>query len=342
MAFKKHRFVIAVCVAAIAAVAAVMYIFRSSLFPGGENKEDPSALIPEEPDASQNKDQPADQEHSVRVALNSYEVWRADDLGFVFVTADLHIENEAEENLLPAHFHTSEGIFLSRIDEYVRQIEEHSYDLNKAGVSEMPDLSAASSDAVFLIPVKDRSLSYVEIYCDLSSEEGIRIDLSDHVQDISLIAIETPAPEETAVPEKEETVVETAKAEITVYQALDITDEMFFMISPDGSRMQYSIPSSDRVYAIEIGVNVLSDDSVVISSALFVPEGYQEGYAAMDASLRSMKETNIIGRTIPQEERGFLFFEVYGPEYSPVSYRGTLYLSLEGEEEMLSAAVDLK
>ena len=54
-----------------------------------------------------------------------------------------------------------------------------------------------------------------------------------------------------------------------------------------------------------------------------------------------MKETNIIGRRISGKDTGFLFFEVYGPEYNPVSYSGLLQLVLGETGQILNVNVNL-
>ena len=104
--------------------------------------------------------------------------------------------------------------------------------------------------------------------------------------------------------------------------------------------MQYYIPSSDRVYALEIEALSLAETGIVINAAEFIPDGYDSGFQAMDAGIRSMKETNIIGRTINEEDSGFLFFDVFGPAYTPVSYSGTLRLYLDSGA-VLNVSVNL-
>lgn len=304
-------------------------IFRKPLT---EDKTEESSL-PEVTEPVTTED-PADTgAFGVRAALKSHEVYRLDDLSFTFVIAVFDIHAPAGETITLDHFHTDEGIYLDRIQEYETELEEHSYYPGRKNV--MFSLVSAKEDyeAALLIPVADKAKKSLTLICDLEGIEDFTIDLEKNIiTDGSSLYAEKG---------KTEVISDDETYSLIVNDALEITDELFYMTDGEGNRIDYTIPSAVRVYAFEIEARRLGDDSVVISDALFIPEGYEEGYHAMNGAIRSMKESNMIGRSIQKEDRGFLFFEVYGPEYSPVTYNGVLYLFLEGKDEPLSIQVNL-
>lgn len=329
---KKQPGVKAAAIIILLMIAAVLLgsIFRNSLFPKreeGENRPDEEPVIHESiaPDESEGQ--------SVRAALKTCDVYRLDDLDFAFAIAILKMHAPSGETVTLDHFHTDEGIYLNETGEYVKALEEHSYWLGRRNV--MFSLVSVKEDyeAAVFIPVISKEKETLTLICDLEGIEDMTLRLDQNVITDG----------ESLYAEKggEQTLSDDATYSMRVSSALDITDEMFYVTDPDGNRMQYVIPSANRVYAMQIDVRLLADDSVVITDAEFIPEGYESGFHAMNGSIRSMKETNIIGRSIQEEDRGFLFFEVFGPEYSPVTYRGVLLLSLEGKDEPLSIQVDL-
>ena len=240
---------------------------------------------------------------SVRAALKTFDVYRLDDLDFAFVIAILDIESPEHQTVTLDHFRTDEGIFLNAVESWEKKLEEHSYYLGRRNVMFSLVSDKDRYDAALFIPIKDADKKSITLSSDLAGIEDMVIDLEKNViTDGSSLYAEK---KEGEVISDEETY------SMVVMDALDITDEMLYMEAADGSRMQYRIPATNR------------------------------GYHALDGSIRSMKETNLIGRSIVTEDRGFLFFEVYGPEYSPVTYRGVLFLYLEGKDEPLHINVNL-
>lgn len=267
---------------------------------------------------------------SVRAALKTWEVYRLDDLDFVFVLADLHIETQPGKVITLDHFVTSEGVSLSDTGAYVAALEDHAYYVGRRNV--MFSLVSAQSayDAFVFIPVKDSSADEIVLSCDLDGVEDMRIDLNRNI-----VTDGSPLYYEAG-----EVIADTDMYHISLFQALDITDEMF-LIETGGEQMQYTIPAANKVYAFEISVRALDEQPVVITDAVFIPDGYVTGYHAMAEGIRSMKETNIIGRQISGKDTGFLFFEVYGPEYNPVSYSGLLQLVLQETGQTINVNVNL-
>ncbi len=314
----------------ILVIAAVLlgFIFHLVISGGKSADQDtPDAGIHESTD-------PADTgKKSVRAALKTFDVYRLDDLDFAFVIAILDIESPEHQTVTLDHFRTDEGIFLNAVESWEKKLEEHSYYLGRRNVMFSLVSDKDRYDAALFIPIKDADKKSITLSSDLAGIEDMVIDLEKNViTDGSSLYAEK---KEGEVISDEETY------SMVVMDALDITDEMLYMEAADGSRMQYRIPATNRVYAMELSVESLAEDAVVISDAEFIPEGYESGYHALDGSIRSMKETNLIGRSIVTEDRGFLFFEVYGPEYSPVTYRGVLFLYLEGKDEPLHINVNL-
>lgn len=328
---KQHGLKTAGIVLSLLIIAVLIgFIFRGELF---GNKES-SGNLPHGESAQPETKDPADtQATGVRAALKTWDVYRLDDLDFDFVIAVLSVEVPADKAVALDHFRTDEGISLGSVSSYAKELEEHSYYLGRRNVMFSLVPGKEKYDAAVFIPLKDSSKENLILSCDLEGIEDMKIDLAKNVvTDGSSLYVSAS---------QGEVISDEESYSLTVSRALDITDEMFYMVDSEGGRMQYRIPSANRVYAFEITAHALGSDSVVITDAEFIPDGFEEGYYAMDGSIRSMKETNIIGRSILTEDSGFLFFEVYGPEYSPVTYHGVLFLYLEGQDGPISIPVDL-
>ena len=296
---------------------------------GGCGKPEEADITPVPEQTAKTEDNETE-DGSVRAALKTWEVYRLDDLDFVFVLACLHIETQPGTVITLDHFVTSEGVSLSDTGAYVTALEDHAYYVGRRNV--MFSLVSAQSayDAFVFMPVKDSSAKEITLACDLDGVDDMHIDLSRNiVTDGSSLYYEAS-----------EVIADTDMYHISLFRALDITDEMF-LIETGGEQMQYTIPAADKVYAFEISVRAKDDQPVVITDAVFIPDGYVTGYHAMAEGIRSMKETNIIGRRISGKDTGFLFFEVYGPEYNPVSYSGLLQLVLGETGQILNVNVNL-
>ena len=72
------------------------------------------------------------------------------------------------------------------------------------------------------------------------------------------------------------------------------------------------------------------------------PNGSDEEYHALDASITSSKINNLISRNIREGERGGLFFEMYNPNESGIKYNGTLKLKFSNSDNWLSIKTELQ
>ena len=82
-------------------------------------------------------------------------------------------------------------------------------------------------------------------------------------------------------------------------------------------------------------------DVIVIEDARYVPSDGRETLTALEASVRSMKQENILGREIREADEGTIFFYAFDPDDRPVSYDGVLKLKLKGNDTWIDVNVRL-
>jgi len=302
----------------IAAEAGLYFVKKSN----GEKAESTPAATAEvtaEPTASAS----ADLSRS-KVSLGSYKAYKSTSLGFGFIAADMTVDSKYDIDL--SLFETEESLKLSNASAYREMLEDAGYGSYIEGtVEEKIEGSDTEYSVKLFIPVKDLSQTSLILYSDFGKNAKYTMRFNDAEElDAEETAEPTSTPTAEAVVENEE---KTFK--MTVLGSLEVSgDEML----SDG--MSMSLPSTARVFAFRIQADSLTSDSVVVEEALFLANN-DELYSAEGASVSSMKYENLIGKSIGEEEEGYLFFIVLDPEREMTADNGILQVRLAGSEEWI-------
>lgn len=252
-----------------------------------------------------------------------------DDMDFNFVVCKLHVTSNAPCNIPLSHFKTSEGIVLNEVDDYVKQLEDKNYFLGRQNVWFSLISQNGEFDANIFVPVKDKKAKEITITCDFDDDFKMVIPLKEMKGTASLLKYEA-----------DDVITDGHSYEMKVSEALDITGSYLYQEIGD-EEIEYMLPSTTKVYAFKVEAVSFFGDSIVIEEANYVPTNSKETFYALEEGINSMKYDNIVGKTIDELGRGWLFFVVYNPDQNPITYNGTLQLKLKNESNPITIHVSL-
>ncbi len=252
------------------------------------------------------------------VELENYEIFSIDDVDFNFVLVDLKVsDTEAIDYKLSSLYTDESSVKIADYQKYIDELDALGYYVGAKNVDY--DLKSDKTSDTFriFVPVLDKNKTDLTIY-DAVSKAEITIDLTKN----------SGNPEELKYTTGDEGTISTQDYEIKVANAYVETS-----LIKDGQ--EYSYPSTVQIYCFVLDVIRLSEEALTLEDAVFVPSGSQEEYHALDASIMSMKINNFMSRKIQEGDRGALFFEMYNPQDSGISYSGTLRLKFSNSENWL-------
>ena len=304
-------------VAAIVMIALLVFAFKGiiSLF--------------DKPDNPQNTNDPIvdtiDKVESFEIDLVDYEVYKLDDIDFNFVLARFRIKDVNSIKYSLSSLYTSEKtVKLSDYQKYISELEMHEYYIGAQNVNF--DITSNENSDIFkiFIPINDKNRNSLEVY-DAISKAEFKFDLTKNVKNGNDLQYHT-GQDELITTEEYEIVVNNAYIGNSFYQ----------------NNEEYTYPSTIQIYVFVLDVKTLTNKDLVLEDAIFIPNGSDEEYHALDASITSSKINNLISRNIREGERGGLFFEMYNPNESGIKYNGTLKLKFSNSDNWLSIKTELQ
>jgi len=251
-----------------------------------------------------------------KMTLMDYQVYQNPDLDFDFAIARVRFEDEKALEFDLSRFETDQGVKLSEVESYVKQLEDKSVYLGKSNV--VYEIVSKERTGMFslLIPFKKNSTS-IKV-TDTVSKQEFTLDLTTNIHDTTDLKYQTGGD------------VKGDNFDIYISDAY-ITD----ILSSGGE--EYTYPSTIKVYTFKLNVNSIDSGNVSIVSAVFAPNGSEERFEALDGSYSSIKagETSLIGKPLSPGSSGVLFFEIYNPEEAGITYEGKIYLQLSDRAEQI-------
>ncbi|MBQ1325391.1 MAG: hypothetical protein IIY52_05170 [Solobacterium sp.] len=305
----------------------VFYDVFFSRRPGNTQPEAP-VQIPE----TGGQDRPAatdTEKEDIRIRWREYTVYDFDDLGFRFIIANVYIEAEGPTNLTLDHFRTEEGIVLNDTASYVDALEEKSLYLGRQNVSFSLISVEPSYTAVIFIPVKDAERTSLTVSCDIGSTRDMKFQL-----------VNAQGKREQLEYHADDVITDGDTYMMRVSAAYDITGQPLYR-TVNGTDTDYPLASTTKVYAFKVEAVSLWGDEVVIESAEYIPSTTGEVFTALSSDIHSLKYDNILGRSVTENDMGYLFFYAYDPDDHPVTYHGVLKLKVRGSQRSISINVDL-
>lgn len=267
--------------------------------------------------------------NTVEISLSNYKVYRLDEADFGFAIAKMHIKADEAIHITLDHFKTGEGIVLNDVDSYIAQLEQNSYFLGRQNVWYSIISEDTETDANIFIPFKDKNENTLDLACDIADDMKWSIDLRKNAGTADQLQYKA-----------DDIITDGKTYQMTVSAAYDISGDYVYQ-TENGNQIEYYMPSTTKLYAFKIEAVSLWGDTIVVESARYVPKDSSETFAALDASIQTMKFENILGREINEKDTGYLFFVAYDPDDNPVTYEGVLKLKLQGSENEVIINVDL-
>lgn len=280
-------------------------------------------------EGNQEKPEETKKEDDVKISLVNQTVYDFDDISFRFVIAKLHVEASKPTNISLEHFQTDEGIVLSRVQDFVKELEDHQYFLGRQDVWFSLVSNDTSYDANIFIPIKNKNSEEITLRCDLDGVDSMVIPLTN-----------VQGTKEMLTYEAEDVITDGKSYEMMVSRAFDITGEALYT-NVNGEDEPYYLPSTTKVYEFQIQAVSLFGDEIEIETAEYVPNGVNEVFTALGKEIHSMKDDNIIGVKIKEKDVGYLFFYAYNPDESPITYDGVLKLKLKDSDQWITVNVNL-
>lgn len=273
-------------------------------------------------DEKPNKPVAGETTHDVDLNLNGYVVYSSENLNFRFVIADITFKSNDKKavNFDMSKLETNELIQLNNVNKYLNLLQNAGYSIAKLDVAS--DVISATDEArvKLFIPVTKTGDSIV--LNNLNNSKQITIDLtknSGNIEDFKNTSGEIISSDSYDI------FVSNAYISTTMYHNEEI----------------YNYPSVVKVYTFKLEVKNLEKNNVVIEEAYFIPEGSDESFSALNSSYSSMKDDNIIGMPLKVGDSYALFFEMYNPDESGISYDGILKLKFANSNEVVEISTTL-
>lgn len=258
----------------------------------------------------------------VDISLDAYNVYSSDELDFRFVIGEFTFtskDNKAIEFDL-SKLETNELITLNNIDSYINQIQSLGYSTSKMGIDTSIKSKTESVKVKLLIPVTKQVDNI--ILTNLNDSTQISIDLTVNAGNLEEFKNSSG---EVISGETYDIYVSNAYVSTTMYH----------------NDSEYTYPSTVKVYTFKLTVDNI-EEGTSIEAAYFIPDGSSEEYQALDASFSSLKDENIIGVPLKANDTYALFFELYNPDDSGITYNGTLQLKLAGSDDVIEISTTLQ
>ena len=286
---------------------------------------EPSAM------AEGNREKPAETEKDAALSIDVKQttVYDLSDVDFKFAVVTLQVRADGPVNLGLDHFRTDEGVVLSDVQSYVKKLEEKSLFLGRQNVWFSLISAEPEFEANIFVPVLNRKAEEITLNSDLG--EGMQFVLN----------LKNPSGTKDMLSYHAEDIITDGETyQLSVSAAYDITGETMYE-NKNGELSEYLLPSTVKVYAFRVKAVSLWGDVIVIEDAQYVPSDGRETLTALEASVRSMKLENILGREIREADEGTIFFYAFDPDDRPVSYNGVLKLKLQGSDNWIDVNVRL-
>lgn len=259
------------------------------------------------------------------IDLVDYKTYKLDDVDFNFVLARIRFKDVKPINYSLASLYTDEKtVKIAEYDKYIKELEAKEYYLGARNVNYKIKSDKNSGIFTLFIPVIDKNKTSLVLY-DAVAKNEIKFDLNQNVGDPSELHYHTGDDE----------VIETEDYQIQVNNAY--IENSFYK---DGN--EYNYPSTIKIYTFVLDIKKLTNDGLVLEDAIFVPDDSSDEIHALDASITSMKINNLISHKIKEGDHGALFFEIFNPEDSGITYNGTLKLKFSNSDNWLSLKTELK
>lgn len=283
--------------------------------PNDGNKDPENSEVDEEVDTFQ-------------IDLVDYEVYKTDRVDFNFVLARFRLRDPKAIKYSLSSLYTDEKTV--KLDDYAKYrdaLEKEEIYLGTKNVAF--DLTSSKKSEIFtiFIPYMNEEKDTLSVY-DAITKKEFKFNLNENLADVKDLEYHTGADDP----------IQMDDLSIKVNDAY--IGSMFVQ-----NNVEYSYPSSVQIYVFALDVYSLTNESPILEDAIFVNENGEEVHA-LDASITCVKINNLMNSKLhspsPDEPlKGGLFFEMYNPNGSEISYNGTLKLKFSNSENWLSIKTEL-
>lgn len=296
------------------------------------NKPDDDVVISATPNstmASGKVDKPEENSSGLQIDyMDSYFYNAKESVGFNFYIVTVRVKSEDTINVNLDAFTTSENVNLSKVTDYVTNLEKNEFYLGKENV--VYQLISLENEAMFniFVPVTQNN-NAISITCSLDEDFNTTLNPNHNVSKIDDLFYQA-----------EDVISDGKTYQMKVSEAFNASGDMFTQ-DFDGQKYDYTVPSTVSIFAFKLDAVSLYGDVVEIESATYVPSNSSEVFTALDKTIESDKYNNIVGEEITDSQTGYLFFEAFSNYNEEVFYTGVLKLKLLNNDNEIVVNVDL-
>lgn len=240
--------------------------------------------------------------------IKDYKVYKYDNVDYRFILAQ--VESTDQINL--RDIQTSENFTLDQSSNLVSSLITKGYHFEDV----LDKLNEDSSGFLF-IPIYDNLLTEIELLSETVDINHSTFNLSNPIEDKSLLGFIEDEPVEEDQVENEEPVIVDQEDPIinpeTPPLALQEIDSSSVYIQLDGEVVQVGFPSNIRIFTLEVsrpeGSSPITAASLTFLNDDLTFEAKEEPYLILSSS-----QANIVNRV--DLTRGLLFFEINSANYN--------------------------
>ena len=265
--------------------------------------------------------------NNVIVDLVEYDYYEFDEFDFGFIISKFRFKAQEPINLQLDNFVTSENVILSDVSTYVSKLEEQSYYLGKQNV--------------FFEVVSQENTCFANIFIPVLNKENKDLTININNEKIEFDLSKVNNKKEMFTYSSDDIITDGKTYQMSVSSAFEITGEQFEMVYDDGYVEDYTFSSTARLYAFKLDVVSLWGDEVVIEDAIYIVDGTNVEFDALQKNIVPQKYDNIIGTTIKDKTTGTIIIPTYSNNEDKLSFKGKLKLKLSNNENYIDIIVDL-
>lgn len=261
---------------------------------------------------------------TIKMELVDYDVYLDDNntFGFNFIIADIKFSTNKEKlNFELDNLQTSEKVKLSETKKYIDKVTSNEYDLSRFNLNTSTIKSDSNNAQVCLfIPVESKA-NLLKLF-NLKDTSKVDFDLDLNNKLVSSLKLQTGE------------VIELDDNLNVYVSSCSISSHMLH------NGEDYPTPDTLPVYTFVLNVEDVSKD-VKIVDAKFIKDGSSEEHDCLDESYSSLKQDNIINKTLKAGLSGALFFQIQTNDMY-YTYDGILLIKLSNNDDWIKVSTQLR
>ncbi len=265
-------------------------------------------------------------EDGIKIDLVEYEVFEIEELKFKFLIAKFRVKSDESIHIGLDNFKTSDNIVLDDVDSYLFELEKNGMYVGAQNVTFEILSNENSVIANLFIPIEDLNQKSVELFYADENEYKFFFDLTVNINENRDDLGYSP----------DDIITDGKSYEMSISNVIEITGETLYR-----NTQVESYPSTAELYAFKMNITSLTTEEVIIEEAKYIVDESNLEFIAFSMEYESEKRDNILGKSVQENDEGYLLFMTLNPQHEPITYKGKVLLKLKGIENWIEVKVDL-